>query len=361
MHLSHSCWVTPRRAGTSTLATAAWCPQMGSAPGLCLTPPQPHRADHRPNHPPASLQVMEVLRTHGGRHPGVRWVPVTRGAHRSTDAGDTFRATALAWQAVLPPEACFTHVTGARLLGLWLPPLPSRPTTVVQLPASSAPVRRPGLRASRTAEITSPVEVAGLRVAPVGEILLSLCRDLGDLDALMAVDASLHLRLTSTQELHEVAAARRRGAPRLRRLLQLADGRSESPWETVLRVFHRAVGAPVTPQVEVFDGDGAFIARGDLRLDGTRVLHEYDGDRHLEVARQRHDLRRARRLEAAGWVRRGYTASDLLHRPHEVLGDIDRSLGRTHDLDRLVAWAALVHASTLTRSGRARVWPLLTR
>lgn len=304
---------------------------------------------------------MDVLRTHGGRRPGACWVPVTSGAHRRTAASDSFLAEMRAWQAVLPRDASFSHVTGARLLGLWLPPLPRHTRVVVQLPADSHPVRRPGLRALRTAEPGDSVLVSGLRVAPVGEVLLSLCRDLSDLDALLAVDASLQLGLASTHQLQAVAAGRRRGAPRLRRLLQVADGRSESPWETVLRELHRLVDAPVTPQVEVRDQYGVFVARGDLQLDGTRVLHEYDGGRHLEVARQRADLRRARRLEAAGWVRRGYTAPDLLRRPHEVLADIDRSLGRTHDRSRLAAWDTTLRNSALTRSGRTRLWPVLTR
>lgn len=301
----------------------------------------------------ATLPPMDVLLTTSGQHPRRGWQPVTRGAFRLSAARDEFRATLAAWQAVLPPEACFTHVTAAHLLGLWLPALPPVTDVVVQLPAGAHPVRRPGLRALRAAASGPPLVIGGLRVASVGDVLRTLCQDFDDLDALMAVDSALHLRLTDPVRLTLAAAARRRGAPRLRRVLTLADARSESPWETVLREFHRAVEAAVTPQFEVRDDVGRFVARGDLRVHGTRVLHEYDGSHHLEVGRQRADLRRARRLEAAGWVRRGYTSRDLLHHTRDLLADVDRTLGRTHLPGRLEAWHAVVRTSALTAAGRA--------
>ena len=36
-----------------------------------------------------------------------------------------------------------------------------------------------------------------------------------------------------------------------------------------MRVLHQAAEIPVTPQQEIFDDDGRFIARADLRIDGT--------------------------------------------------------------------------------------------
>ena len=87
----------------------------------------------------------------------------------------------------------------------------------------------------------------------------------------------------------------------LRRALALADGRSESPWESVLRLLHVSCGVPVVPQHEVYD-DGVLVARGDLWIRGSRMLHEYDSGSHLERQRQRADLRRGRRLANIGWA-----------------------------------------------------------
>lgn len=279
---------------------------------------------------------------------------VTRGAHRHPDSADPFVDSLLAWSEVLPARAAFSHVTAARLLGLWLPPLPDGMPTVIQVPTAATAPQRRDLRVIRAAPGVGGSSVLGLRVAPVGEVLLALCRDLGPLDSLVVIDSVLHLGLATKDDLERVARPRRRGAPLLRALLPLADGRSESPWETILREFHRCVRAPVTPQYEV-RGTGGFVARADLRLDGTCVVHEYDGHHHLEVERQRADLRRARRLVAAGWVRRGYTHDDLLGRPHSILRDVDSSLGRTYEPRRLAPWLDLLRDSARTPSGRARL------
>lgn len=299
---------------------------------------------------------METRRTVSGQRPGVEWVPVTRSVHRRRDVPAPATSTLRAWAQVLGEDAVFTHVTAALVMGLWLPRLPeaweSARHVVLQVPAASGPLRRRSARVLRSDAVLRPALRQGLPCASAPDVLLALARDLCDLDLLVAVDSALHAGLATPDEIATVAAVRRRGAPRLRRVLALADGRSESPWETVLREFHRHVDVAVTPQFEIRTASGRFVARGDLRLDGLRVIHEYDGHHHLEVGRQRSDLRRARRLEEAGWVRRGYAVPDLLERPHEMLADVDRSLGRVSDPERLRSWRAASGESALTGRGR---------
>jgi hypothetical protein len=140
----------------------------------------------------------------------------------------------------------------------------------------------------------------------------------------------------------------------LRRALALADGRSESPWETLLRLFHLVCGIDVQPQYEVFDDDGRFVARGDLWLVGTTMLHEYDGGDHLKKPRQRKDLKRARRIGNADWERRGFTSEDLLHQAVGILREADATVGRAHDPTRVRAWNELLRASLFTPAGMAR-------
>jgi hypothetical protein len=94
----------------------------------------------------------------------------------------------------------------------------------------------------------------------------------------------------------------------LRRALALADGRSESAWETLLRLLHVTCGVAVEPQYELFDADGTLVARVDLWVRGTNALHEYDGHHHLSRPRQRKDVARARRVGNRTWVRRGYAS-----------------------------------------------------
>lgn len=298
---------------------------------------------------------MTIRLTTSGQRAGQDWVRVTRGAHRLVDSPDPWTDDLRAWSAALPRRAAFTHVTAARVLNLWLPPLPRDVPIIVQVPTGATTLDRPGLRVIRCSSGLGSTEVRGVRVAPVQEVVLSLCRDLGPLDALVVVDSVLTLQLATKGDLERAAQARRRGAPLLRALLPLADVRSESPWETILREFHRCVDAPVTPQFVVRDDAGRFVARGDLRLGDTKVLHEYDGHHHLEVERQQADLRRQRRLVAAGWVRRGYTSDDLLRRPEAILRDVDSSLHRSHHPRRLTPWIDLLHDSARTRSGWIRL------
>ncbi len=155
--------------------------------------------------------------------------------------------------------------------------------------------RRAGLKVTRHPDAVASTELGGLRLATPAETVLACARDLGLLDLVVVIDAALHLDACTPSDLREAAVRRRRGAPLLRRALVLADGRSESPYESLLRVLHLVCDVPVVPQYEVRDSTGALVARGDLRIAGTTTLHEYDGSDHLLRPRQRRDLRRERR------------------------------------------------------------------
>jgi hypothetical protein len=146
-----------------------------------------------------------------------------------------------------------------------------------------------------------------------GEAMLAVARDLGVLDLVLMGDSALRLGHGTIDELAEAAARRRRGAPMLRRIIRMLDQRSESPWESVMRVLHRAADIPVEPQHEVFDHWGRFVARGDLWIVGTNRLHEFDGGGHREADIQRSDLTRDRRLIEANWQRFGFTKAQLLN------------------------------------------------
>jgi len=138
-------------------------------------------------------------------------------------------------------------------------------------------------------------------------------------------------------------------------MLPHADSRAESPWESVLRMFHVLCDVEVEPQFEVRDERGAFVARGDLWIRGTRTLHEYDGAVHRDRRTHVADLARERRLANAGWTRRGYTSGDLLRRSQVMLREADAALGRAHDPRRLQPWLEALRESLFTPSGRTRL------
>lgn len=302
---------------------------------------------------------MDEIRLGACREVG--WKRVTRGVYRRevavegavpavTNGGAAIaHADLRAWQQVLPSEASFTHLTAAWLRGWWVPALADVPVFAV---TSRGPrVRRAGLRVTRLGATPAYDLIAGLRVAEPSEVLIACARDLGPVDLVPLLDSAAR----DGVELTRLApGGGRHGAAALSRAIALADARAESPWESILRLQHRAFGVEVVPQHVVEDERG-FVARGDLWVAGTRTLQEYDGAVHLTRAQQQADLRRQRRLNEAGWTRNGYTAADVVRRPHVVLRDVDRALGRTHESSRIEAWRTLLRESSLTAPGRARL------
>jgi hypothetical protein len=172
-----------------------------------------------------------------------------------------------------------------------------------------------------------------------------VARDLGVLDLVIIGDSALRQGQCSLTELTETAAQRRRGAPMLRSIIGLLDPRSESPWESVMRVLHRAADIEVEPQYELFDQWGRFVARADLRITGTRRIHEYDGAGHRDAAVHLVDLDRERRIVEIDWQRCGFTARQLLREGGSIIASVDRLLGRSWDPCRLGRWNHLVENS----------------
>lgn len=283
-----------------------------------------------------------------GRVRSSGWTRVSYGLHRHRHE-DQLRA----WQLVLPPSGAFTGLTAAGRFGWWLPPLDvDAPVFACQSAAEPRP-RRNGLVVTRHPGTVPTVELDGLRFTSPAHTLLRCAAGIGLLDLTVLLDSALRCGV-SREDLHRVSGQRRRGAPLLRRALQLTDARSESPWESLLRLLHVCAGVEVRPQKVILDRHGDFVARADLHVVGTTVIHEYDGGVHLTREAQRHDLERGRRLVAAGWTRRGYTSVDLLHRAAGVLRDLESSLGRPVTPGAALRWHAALADSLHTPSGRER-------
>lgn len=289
------------------------------------------------------------------------WRSVSHGLHMPVPDAEDPRIELEAWRLVLPAGGAFTHLTAAREFGWWLPPLPHDTPVFASVPNSGTRPRRSGLVVSRH---TQPIPVEprqGLPFVTAEEALLACARDLGLLDMVVLVDAALHLGPCTSATIAEAASLRRRGATGLSAALKLADARSESAWESLLRLLHVVCDVPVDPQVEIFDDGGLLLARADLRIRGTNTLHEYDGGEHRKKSRQRKDLARERRLGDTLATRRGYTDQEVLHQGVSILRDADRSLGREHRPERIRAWHALLAESLFTPSGTRRlrqIWRL---
>jgi very-short-patch-repair endonuclease len=213
---------------------------------------------------------------------------------------------------------------------------------------------RSGIRSARLAQAVPFDVIDGLRMATPIELLLACARDLCLVDLVVLLDGAAFLGEVDLELLGVVVASlgRRRGLVRLRQAVALADPRSESPWETLLRLLLIACGVQVEPQYDV-PGQYGPLARADLWVVGTRTLLEFDGEVHLARAQQKRDLRRCRRLDGEHWTRHGYTADDVLHRSVTVLRDADVAVAREHRPERIRAWHDMIRQSLFTAAGQA--------
>jgi hypothetical protein len=137
-----------------------------------------------------------------------------------------------------------------------------------------------------------------------------------------AIDHQLHDALVTRGDLERLALALRhkRGAGRFARAVALADGRAESPAETLGRLLLQPVLPGLTPQVPVFDRAAREVARFDLADEELRLAVETDGKAgHAGSAMAAKDHARDRRTAGLGWHTERVTWFELRRNPQAVV------------------------------------------
>jgi very-short-patch-repair endonuclease len=126
-----------------------------------------------------------------------------------------------------------------------------------------------------------------------------------------------------------VAKSHLDGVQRARRVALMVRSGSASPRETDVRWEILRAGLPEPElNVDIYDEQGEFIARGDLVYREWKVIVEYDGWQHERDAWQRqYDHLRRERLEGEGWRVIVVTAADFRH-PAVITQRIARALRR---------------------------------
>ncbi|MGI8627695.1 MAG: endonuclease domain-containing protein [Geodermatophilaceae bacterium] len=145
--------------------------------------------------------------------------------------------------------------------------------------------------------------------------------------AVATIDAMLHSGVLHTSDLTNRIAMSGGlwRVSRARQVLDLVDGRSESPPESRLRVTFIEAGLPAAvPQYEV-QKNGVFVARVDLAWPAARVAVEYDGAHHADPLQMRRDRRRLNALVDAGWLVIHATAGDL-YAPDTLIKQVSAAL-----------------------------------
>ncbi len=264
-------------------------------------------------------------------------VPLAHGIDVPADVVSGFSRSDL---ALLRALAVALHGRARRPLArrsaalVWGIPLLDPPPTAVEVLGWSPAATRDagGLRYWGTAH---PEDLIGERH---GVVVTSLARTLAELAAtssfaagVVAVDWGVRSRARSGEprvSLDEIAAAAdalgmRRGRAQLERVLQFADGRSESPGESWSRVLIRRLGfAAPDLQVSVRGIDGERF-RADFGWRDGLVLGEFDGREKYMSAAMRgersasesvvHEKRREDSVRATGRGVCRWDWSDLVH------------------------------------------------
>lgn len=252
----------------------------------------------------------------------------TRGAY-SVSVPATLAERATSYQAGMPLDRAFSHLTAARLWGLPLPgPQECDGATLldVMAPTEDGMVMRRGVRGHRGLEVRTAATIAGTTLRLV-DLADTWC-DLGELprgtlsltDLVVLADAAvaaLDARAGRAVGIGILRAAlasrvRPRGALALRHVLTRARQGVRSPMETRARLMFVDAGFP-EPEVNapLTDPTGEWLAEGDLVRRERVVVGEYQGEHHADRLRRSEDAFRRGLLEDGGWRVRELWAEDL--------------------------------------------------
>ncbi len=144
------------------------------------------------------------------------------------------------------------------------------------------------------------------------------------------IDALLAATDLTVDAVHAVIADHRgsRGLVQLRKVLDLVDGGSESPYESLTRILLVRNGFP-RPETQVRVGDecGFVVARLDMGWPQWRVGVDFDGAHHWTDPKQRsRDIERYAELAELGWIDVRLTAEMLHNNPAAFLARVGSAL-----------------------------------
>ncbi|MGI8459803.1 MAG: type IV toxin-antitoxin system AbiEi family antitoxin domain-containing protein [Propionibacteriaceae bacterium] len=168
------------------------------------------------------------------------------------------------------------------------------------------------------------MELNGIQVTGMARTAWEVARVAGVDAGVVTADGALHRSPEIVTELRAFARllSNQPGARAAGEVVWLADGRSESPGESVLRVRFVRYGIPKPVlQLEVYDEDGRLIGRTDFGWPEHRHLGEFDG-----------------MIKYGRLLREGETSSDVIVR-EKLREDELRGVGSGYGMSRFI-WAS---------------------
>lgn len=206
-----------------------------------------------------------------------------------------------------------TGVSALRHYGLWVPPRPHQDELHVEMRIATTVLERPrDAHVHWTREMTAPQ----FGVAPLESVLPRAAASLPRAFAVAVLDSAMRCTPLSPVELLIESTTWR---PAARAAAALADARSESGTESVVRVLLLEAGIPATPQPPLPTGD---LDRADLLI-GDRLLIECDSDaHHAEPSHRRADIARDALLTSLGFVVMRFDYRRVFREPGAVIAEI---------------------------------------
>jgi hypothetical protein len=239
--------------------------------------------------------------------------------------------SAAAASAALGPGVVASHTTAARIHMLDALEQPGR------IVLSRAPGRN---RSGRTefhihsvqlpaSHVTNVLDVA---VTTVARTVIDIARTAPFRDAVVVADSALRAKKTSMDELMRVLADCRGwpGARQARRVVEFADGNSESALESIGRVAFDEFGLPA-PELQAWVGGDDVVGRADFYWPRHATIAEADGlmkyadDPQRKIAAQ---IRRDDRLRGAGFEIVHFTWEEITRNPQEVVDRVQTAFSR---------------------------------
>lgn len=263
------------------------------------------------------LTFRELRRFHVGVYPGV-W------AARDADLSPVDRGRA-AWLWSGRRGVLCGLSASAALGAKWIDP--GEPAELVHTNRRPPPLVVVHSDALLPGEVRS---VADLPVTTPARTAFDLGRRLDPTSAVQRIDALMNATDIKVESVLDVAAGHRgvRGLVKLRAVLDLVDGGSESPYETLTRLLLVRSGFPrPQTQIRITDTPGFVVARLDMGWPEYRVGVDFDGGHHWTDPKQRDsDVDRYALLPELGWADIRVTAGILHRRPGVFLDRVGAAL-----------------------------------
>ncbi|WP_446665261.1 hypothetical protein [Flexivirga sp. B27] len=228
------------------------------------------------------LSLTTALESYDGPDPGA-WSRLRRGAFMAGNPAELDTQERLIMMAVAVHEAAerpplFTHGTARAILDL---PSIGRDPQLIELakpPGRSG--RSPQTRRRRTSIEPTGLAVDELLVTTIDRTVIDSARERSLESAVTTADAALRREIADAGSLLAQVRALPKGARGCKMAelaLCLADGRAESPLESLSRIRMFQLGLPMPElQVEFYDASG-FIGRVDFFWRQLGIIGEADG------------------------------------------------------------------------------------